>query len=55
MATPQEYAVVAAAIKAWAIKTFGQFDESFIDSQLPAGAQVAVNALDAYRAKENPK
>lgn len=55
MATQQEYSIVAAAIKAWALKTYGQFEESFIDSDLLQGARIAVDALDAFRAKENTK
>jgi len=51
-ATQQEYAAVAAALKAWAIATYGEWKESFIDSDLLKGATVAVDALDAIRAKE---
>jgi hypothetical protein len=51
MATDAEYAVVAAAIKQWAITTYGEWKESFIDSDLLEGAKVAVDALDAQRAK----
>ena len=50
MATNAEYAIVADALKAWAIATYGEFKESFIDSDLLAGAKVGVDALDAYRA-----
>lgn len=54
MATQADYATVAAAIKEWALKTFGPFKEGMIDEELPAGAKIAVDALDAFRAKENP-
>ncbi len=52
MATPAEYQAVAEALKAWAIKTEGEWKESFIDSDLLAGATVAVDTLDTIRAKE---
>ena len=50
-ATNAEYQAVAAAIRQWAIATFGEFKEGFIDSDLLAGAKVAVDTLDALRAK----
>jgi hypothetical protein len=52
VATQAEYTAVAAALKAWAIATYGEWKESFIDSDLLAGAKVAVDTLDATRAKE---
>ena len=52
MATQAEYQTVAAAIRAWAVQTEGTWKESFIDADLMAGAKVAVDALDAFRAKQ---
>lgn len=52
MATQADYATVAAAIREWALNTFGSFKEGMIDSNLPAGAKIAVDALDAFRAKQ---
>ena len=50
--TEAEIDAVVTALRAWAIASFG-WEEDYVDPDLPAGAKVAIEALDAYRSKVN--
>ena len=52
MATQSEYASVASAIRTWAVNTQGEWKESFIEPYITQVAKIAVDTLDAIRAKE---